>query len=157
MQVDPRPGATRRELLAGSLRAAAALPLALLAGGALTGCPSEGTAPQQPPAPPKPTEPAAPPPDSPAPPVRPTEPALPEPPQAGGGAPDGVALVSQLPEQAPMVAALQYVDASPNPDQRCANCQLFSAAEGGVGKCQLFATGFVREGGWCASWAQRVG
>ena len=153
MQLEPRPGATRRELLLGSLRAAAAVPLALLAGGALTACPSQDTPPPQKPS--APPEPPAPPPEPPAPPEPPSPP--PQPPQAGGEPPDGAALVSQLPEQAPMVAALQYVDVSTRADQSCANCQLFTAGEGGVGKCQLFATGVVREGGWCASWAERVG
>ena len=66
------------------------------------------------------------------------------------------ALVTDMPENAPMVAALQYVAVSVKEGQNCGNCQLFTAGEGGTGKCQLFPTGLVAEGGNCASWAQKV-
>lgn len=50
-------------------------------------------------------------------------------------------------------AALQYVDATPNPAQRCDNCRFYNQPTGGsaCGGCQLFA-GPVAPGGWCASW-----
>ena len=66
------------------------------------------------------------------------------------------ALVTDMPENAPMVAALQYVAVSAKDGQNCANCQLYTAGEGGTGKCQLFPTGLVADGGHCASWAQKV-
>ena len=68
----------------------------------------------------------------------------------------GEALVTELPDNAPMVAALQYVNDSPKDDQNCGNCQLYTAGEAGTGKCQLFPTGLVAEAGNCASWAQKV-
>jgi len=55
-----------------------------------------------------------------------------------------------------MVQSLQYVDASAKEGQNCANCQLYTAGDGGMGKCQLFAAGVVNEKGWCMSWAQKV-
>ena len=65
-------------------------------------------------------------------------------------------LVTEVEANAPMVTALQYVNESAKADQNCGNCQLYTAGEGGVGKCQLFATGDVKEAGWCMSWAQKV-
>ena len=49
--------------------------------------------------------------------------------------------------------ALQYVEASPNPDQNCANCSFWQAPEGDAncGGCQLFP-GPVHPEGWCNSW-----
>ena len=52
-----------------------------------------------------------------------------------------------------MRAALQYVDASPRPDQLCSNCRFYQALAGGsdCGGCQLFA-GPVAPGGYCTGW-----
>ena len=66
------------------------------------------------------------------------------------------ALVTAMPENAPMVAALQYVSVSTEEGKNCGNCQLYTAGEGKKGKCQLFMTGLVEEAGYCASWAQKV-
>jgi hypothetical protein len=55
-----------------------------------------------------------------------------------------------------MVTSLQYVEESAKEGQNCANCQLYTAGEGGRGKCQLFQQGTVAEKGWCMSWAQKV-
>ena len=65
-------------------------------------------------------------------------------------------LITEIAGSAAMVQALQYVNQSAKPDQNCGNCQLYTAQSGGVGKCQLFATGLVKEAGWCASWAAKV-
>lgn len=48
---------------------------------------------------------------------------------------------------------LNYVDASPQEQQHCANCRFFTQPEAGspCGGCQLFA-GPVSPGGWCQSW-----
>ncbi len=54
------------------------------------------------------------------------------------------------------VQALQYIDESAKPDQTCANCQFYTAGEGGKGKCLLFVQGLVTEGGWCMSWTKKV-
>lgn len=160
MQESIRTGATRRELLRGGARLALALPLAAASSSAmLAGCGSGDESPASPPKP-KPSPPAAPaapatPEPAPTPPApAPVEPA-PEP-VTGGGGEGGGELVTDLAAAAPMVAALQYVNVSAKPDQNCANCQLYTAGEGGVGKCQLFPQGSVKEGGWCASWAQKV-
>ena len=55
-----------------------------------------------------------------------------------------------------MVQSLQYVEESAKEGQNCANCQLYTAGEGGRGKCMLFQQGTVAEKGWCMSWAQKV-
>lgn len=65
-------------------------------------------------------------------------------------------LVTEIEANAPMVAALQYVTQSEKADQKCGNCQLFTAGSDGKGKCQLFQQGLVTEAGWCMSWAQKV-
>jgi hypothetical protein len=47
---------------------------------------------------------------------------------------------------------LQYVHETPNPEQRCDNCQLWIAPENGeCGGCSLFR-GPVNPNGWCNSW-----
>lgn len=68
----------------------------------------------------------------------------------------GEALITDIPENAPMVAALQYVNESAKEGQNCGNCQLYTAGEAGTGKCQLFPTGTVKEAGWCASWVKKI-
>ena len=55
-----------------------------------------------------------------------------------------------------MVQSLQYTDTSAKEGQECGNCQLYTAGEGGSGKCQLFMEGTVAEKGWCMSWVQKV-
>lgn len=57
-----------------------------------------------------------------------------------------------------MVKNLKYVSKSPEAARNCANCQLYKAPAGGAacGGCQLFP-GPVAPGGWCASWAPKVG
>ncbi len=65
-------------------------------------------------------------------------------------------MVTEVEAMKPTVQALQYVDASDKPDQNCANCQFYTAGDGGKGKCQLFMEGLVTEGGWCMSWTKKV-
>jgi hypothetical protein len=67
----------------------------------------------------------------------------------------GAKLVTDLPENQPVVASLQYVHESARTDQSCGNCQFYTPGEGGLGKCQLFVKGLVREQGWCASWVAK--
>jgi len=55
-----------------------------------------------------------------------------------------------------MVAALQYVNESAKPDQKCTDCQFYTPGDGGKGKCQLFQKGLVAEGGWCASYVKKA-
>jgi hypothetical protein len=53
-----------------------------------------------------------------------------------------------------MRRTLQYVPETPNPAQRCDNCQLWIEPENGVcGGCTLFR-GPVNPAGWCASWVE---
>ena len=70
---------------------------------------------------------------------------------------EGEKLVTELPDQAAMVAALQYVGKSAKPDQDCKGCQFFTPqGDGAKGKCQLFPVGLVEAEGWCASWAKKL-
>jgi len=64
-------------------------------------------------------------------------------------------LVTEVEAMRPTVQALQYVSASTKPDQQCSSCLFYTAAEGGLGKCQLFPQGYVAERGWCSSWAAK--
>lgn len=166
-------GATRRDLLRSGARLALAVPLAAASSAALlAGCGPEDerqykrTEPRTPEDwKPKPVEPTAPAvgatePVSPttsqtepvtSAPAEPVEVAAPVEPAAGGGS-----FVTDLASAAPMVAALQYTNDSPKPDQNCDGCQLFTATDSSGGKCQLFPVGLVKVGGWCASWAPRA-
>lgn len=71
---------------------------------------------------------------------------------AGGG---GRQLVTEIPAMAATVQTLQYTNESAKPDQQCSNCQFYTAAGGGLGRCQLFPQGYVTEGGWCQSWTRK--
>ncbi len=64
--------------------------------------------------------------------------------------------VSAIAANKMMIDSLQYVEASTKEGQTCGNCQLYTAGEGGTGKCMLFQQGVVAEKGWCMSWAQKV-
>ena len=67
----------------------------------------------------------------------------------------------------PTAAALGYVEDTATVDpskypqhkaeQDCANCQFFTATDGGRGTCQLFPGHTVAGKGWCASWAAKAG
>jgi hypothetical protein len=152
-----RGGATRRDVLRGGARVALAIPLVGLASGVLlAGCGSGDERASRPPdAAPQPKPDPAPTPVE-APPRSVPEPG-PEPaPAANGGGAGAGELITDLPESAAMVAALQYTNTSEIPDQTCASCQLFTPTGDGLGKCQLFAQGSVKERGWCASWAAKV-
>lgn len=138
-------GATRREILQLGARALVVLPIAAACGsGSETAGETPAPEPVTPPAPPKPPSP---------PPA--AEPPAAEPPAASAGGGEGQ-LVTEVAASAALVSALQYRNASSNPDQRCGNCQLFTAREGDLGKCQLFPEGLVKESGWCTSWAAKV-
>lgn len=64
--------------------------------------------------------------------------------------------VTDVPESAAIVQALQYVSKSAKPDQQCASCALFVADAGATkGKCALFAKGLVSAEGWCSSWSKK--
>jgi hypothetical protein len=76
--------------------------------------------------------------------------------EAGGPAGGGESLVTEVPAMKPTVEALQYVNQSAKADQRCANCQMFTARTQTRGKCQLFSQGLVSSQGWCTSWVAKV-
>jgi hypothetical protein len=85
-----------------------------------------------------------------------TKPAAPAaPPQPPAAAPPADALVSEITASAGLVSALQYVNVSPIPDQRCEGCQLYTATGPEKGKCVLFQQGLVMAGGHCTSWVKK--
>ena len=58
----------------------------------------------------------------------------------------------------PQAKALEYVHASPNPEQLCKNCQLYTGKEGAEwGPCAIFPGANVNANGWCKSWVQKAG
>jgi hypothetical protein len=78
----------------------------------------------------------------------------------------GTAHAEDLPhveESDPMAQGLKYVhdaSASARPDaaQHCANCQLFTGAEGAEwGPCAIFVGKSVNANGWCSSWVAKAG
>jgi hypothetical protein len=157
MRESDRDGATRRDVLRAGVRVALVVPLLGVASSVVfAACGSGDERVGKPPD-------AAPQPDltptardvapDPAPEPDPAPAAEAEPAADGDGAGE---LVTDLPESAAMVAALQYTHTSEIADQSCANCQLFTPTSDGLGKCQLFAQGSVKQAGWCASWAPKV-
>jgi fructose-1,6-bisphosphatase/inositol monophosphatase family enzyme len=64
-------------------------------------------------------------------------------------------LVTDIAANKALLEGIQYVNESKKEGQHCANCVLYSASEGGLGKCQLFPQGFVKQTGWCMSWSAR--
>ena len=166
MQQRNRIGATRREVLHRGARIALALPLVGGASGLLlSGCGSgdEPSEPAPPPAraPSSMQEPSAMPESTPmqepTPMPEPDPAAAPEPaPVASSGESGTGQLVTDQPESAPLVAALQYTHASQTPGQDCTGCQLYTPTSDGLGTCQLMPAGYVKGSGWCASWAAKV-
>jgi hypothetical protein len=75
------------------------------------------------------------------------------------GLPSGM---SAVPDSDPVATSLGYkpstklVDKAkfPNfkPNQNCANCSFYAAANSGWGNCQVLKSGAVSAKGWCASW-----
>ena len=63
--------------------------------------------------------------------------------------------VTDFAEQQPIATAIQYKEKSELADKNCANCMLYTAGEGGRGKCTLFAKGTVAAEGHCTSWAAK--
>jgi hypothetical protein len=55
----------------------------------------------------------------------------------------------------PIISAVQYVEKSTTEGQMCSGCILYTAGEGGRGKCGLFQQGTVAAEGWCTSWAAK--
>jgi hypothetical protein len=53
-----------------------------------------------------------------------------------------------------MRQSLHYMEASPNPAQKCSGCSFFSDPQGGCGKCVIFS-GPANLNGHCDSWAAR--
>ncbi len=53
------------------------------------------------------------------------------------------------------IEALDYVEATPNPEERCDNCMFWEEPEAGAecGGCDLFP-GPVHPEGWCNSWVE---
>ena len=58
----------------------------------------------------------------------------------------------------PQAKALEYVHASPKPEQLCSNCQLYTGEQGAEwGPCAIFPGKGVNANGWCKSWVKKAG
>ena len=68
---------------------------------------------------------------------------------------DSHGTITEYAEQAPVATAVQYKEQSELADKNCLNCLLYTAGEGGRGKCALFIKGTVAATGHCASWAEK--
>ncbi|MCB1042290.1 MAG: high-potential iron-sulfur protein [Acidobacteria bacterium] len=55
-----------------------------------------------------------------------------------------------------LIDTLKYVDKSEKADQNCGNCQFYTEAKEGMGKCTLIPKGLVTNTGYCISWAKKV-
>lgn len=81
--------------------------------------------------------------------------------QAASPSPDAApaaedALVTEIPAMAGLVKTVNYQHQTPKPDQRCANCELYTKKTDERGSCKLFAQGLVEAGGWCTSWIKKA-
>jgi len=65
-------------------------------------------------------------------------------------------LVTEIPAMSALVNSVNYQHQTPKPDQRCDNCQLYTAKTDTLGKCQLFTQGLVEAEGWCTSWIKKA-
>lgn len=59
------------------------------------------------------------------------------------------------PSEASLRRSLSYTDAAPQPDETCADCGFFSAADPSCGTCKLLNGGAVSARGHCTSWSAR--
>lgn len=74
----------------------------------------------------------------------------------GGGALTCTDTTGLAPADVQMRETLQYVDASPEANKNCLNCQLYTpAAEGECGGCTV-VKGPIHPLGYCTSWAEKV-
>ena len=64
-------------------------------------------------------------------------------------------LVTEVPENEPLLQSIQFVSESVKEGQRCANCILFQPGTDGAGRCTILQRGLVPEGAWCLSWAAK--
>lgn len=66
-------------------------------------------------------------------------------------------LVTDVPDNASLLAAVQYVAVSEIDGKNCANCQLLLQRDGDVGRCGLFQKGKVPVAAYCTSWIKKAG
>jgi hypothetical protein len=63
--------------------------------------------------------------------------------------------ITEFEANKPIYTAVQYTEKSEKPDQHCSLCILYTAGDGGRGKCSLFAQGTVNNNGWCTSFSPK--
>ncbi len=76
-------------------------------------------------------------------------------PMAARAAADDSTLVTEIPANAGLIKAVQYVDQSAKAGEICSGCILWQGGDARRGKCPLFQQGVVSAGGWCSSWSPR--
>jgi len=70
----------------------------------------------------------------------------------------GAADMPKLDLNDPQAKALSYAHESPNADNVCANCQLYSSdADADWGPCAIFPGKLVAGKGWCSAWVKKSG
>ena len=70
----------------------------------------------------------------------------------------GAADMSKVDPNDPQAKALSYAHESPDSDNVCANCQLYSsAADSDWGPCAIFPGKLVAGKGWCSAWVKKSG
>ncbi len=72
----------------------------------------------------------------------------------------GIVLAAEMPKvdlEDPTAKALAYVHNSPDANQLCQGCQLYTdAASAEWGPCAIFPGKLVSAKGWCKSWVKRA-
>ena len=70
----------------------------------------------------------------------------------------GAADMPKLDLNDPQASALSYAHESPNSENVCANCQLYSSvADSDWGPCAIFPGKLVAGKGWCSAWVKKSG
>ena len=64
-------------------------------------------------------------------------------------------MITEIPENAPIVQALAYKAKSDVEGAKCANCALYLGGDAPQGKCGLFPKGVVSAEGHCSSWSKK--
>lgn len=68
-----------------------------------------------------------------------------------------IAADNKLDPEGAQAKALAYVHDTPNPEQTCANCNLYSGEPGSEwGPCTIFPGSSVSANGWCKAWVVKI-
>ena len=68
----------------------------------------------------------------------------------------GTSFAAMVSPDDPTAKALEYTEQSQNPDQNCANCNLYQGGDAASGGCPIFPGKEVAAKGWCKSWVAKA-